>query len=108
MQLPTHPTLRMAACLSAAFLSPGCSSSDARARDAMSAYQAASATGDLVSEREALLKVVQAIDDVAEYWADLGKVETAMGDYNGAYYAFGRAYELDRSDVDVLRLLTQL
>ena len=108
MQLPTHLILRIAACLSAAFFSPSCSSSDARARYAMSAYQTAAAANDSVGARKALLELVRAKDDVPEYWADLGKVETSMGDYNGAYYAFGRAYELDRSNVDVLRLLTQL
>ena len=108
MQLPSHLTLRIAACLSAAFLFPGCSSSDARARDAMGAYEAAAAANDQVAARKALLELVRAKDDVPEYWADLGKVQTSMGDYNGAYYSFSRAYELDRSNVDVLRLVTQL
>jgi tetratricopeptide (TPR) repeat protein len=108
MHFQTHLTLRIAACLSAAFFSHGCSSSDARARDAMTAYQAAAATNDTVGARKALLELVRAKDDVSEYWADLGKVETSMGDYNGAYYAFSRAYELDRTNVDVLRLVTQL
>lgn len=74
----------------------------------MGAYEAAAAANDLVGERKALLELVQAKDDVSEYWADLGKVQTSMGDYNGAYYSFGRAYELDRSNLDVLRLVTQL
>jgi tetratricopeptide (TPR) repeat protein len=108
MKLPTHLTLRIAACLSAAFFSPGCSSSDARARDAFSAYQTAAAANDLVGARKALLELVRAKDDVSEYWADLGKLETSMGDYNDAYYAFSRAYELDRTNVDVLRLVTEL
>ena len=108
MPVPTHLILRAAACLSAAFLSAGCSSSDARAQQALTAYQAAAASNDLVSARRALLQLVRAKDDVADYWVELGKVQASMGSYGDAYYAFTRAYELDRSNVDVLRMVVQL
>lgn len=107
MNLSTHLTVRIAACLCVAFGLPGCSS-DARERSALSAYQSAAAANDLIGERKALLELVQAKDDVPDYWAELGKLQISMGDFNGAYYAFSRAYELDRSNVDVLRAVTQL
>jgi predicted Zn-dependent protease len=108
MPLPTHLILRVAACLSAVFLSTACSSSDARARDALSAYQSAAAANDLAGARKALLELVRAKDDVPDYWVELGKLQASMGSYGDAYYAFTRAYELDRSNVDLLRIVTQL
>lgn len=108
MSLPTHLSLRVAACLSFTMLSAGCSSSDARARDALNAYQAAAASNDMVAAKKALLELVRAKDDVADYWVELGKVQASMGNFADAYYAFSRAYELDRSNVDVLRSVTEL
>jgi tetratricopeptide (TPR) repeat protein len=103
-----HLILRIAACLSAAFLTVGCSSSDAKARAALSDYQAAAAANDMVGARMALLQLVRAKDDVADYWVQLGKVQATMGSYSDAYYSFTRAYELNRSDPDVLRAVTEL
>src|SRR5438067_207902 len=108
MRFATHLSLRIAVCLSAASLASGCSSSDARARDALSAYQSAAAANDLTGARRALLQLVRAKDDVPDYWVELGKLEASMGSFSDAYYAFSRAYELDRSNVDVLRAVTQL
>jgi tetratricopeptide (TPR) repeat protein len=108
MRSPTHLSLRFAACLSALLLLGGCSSSDARARDALGEYQTAAAANDTTGAREALLKLVQAKDDVPDYWVELGKLEASTGSYGDAYYAFGRAYELDRSNVDIVRAVTQL
>ena len=64
-------------------------------------YQAAAAANDLVGARKALLELVGAKDDVADYWVELGKVQASMGSYGDAYYAFTRAYELDRSNPDL-------
>jgi predicted Zn-dependent protease len=108
MHLPSHPILRAAAWLSAAIVATGCSSSDSRARTALGEYQTATAANDLPAARKALLELVRAKDDVAEYWTELGKVQAAMGSYNDAYYAFTRAYELDRSDPSLVRVLTEL
>jgi len=108
MHLPSHPILRAVAWLSAAICIAGCSSSDSRARAALGEYQTATAANDLPAARKALLELVRAKDDVADYWAELGKVQAAMGSYNDAYYAFTRAYELDRSDPALIRALTQL
>jgi predicted Zn-dependent protease len=62
----------------------------------------------MVGARRALLQLVRAKDDVAEYWAELGKVQASMGSYSDAYYAFTRAYELDRSNPALLRAVTEL
>lgn len=108
MHLLSHPILRAMAWLSAAAIVGGCSSSDSRARAALGEYQSATAANDLPAARKALLELVRAKDDVSDYWSELGKVQAAMGSYNDAYYAFTRAYELDRSDPNLVRALTQL
>src|SRR3954454_22878839 len=108
MQLPTHPILRAVACLSAAIAIAGCSSSDSRAEAALSDYQSAAAANNMLAARKALLQLVRAKDDVADYWAELGKLQASMGSYGDAYYAFTRAYELDRSNPDLLRAVTEL
>ena len=108
MHWPAHCILRVAACLSAAFLTAGCHSSDARAQDALTAYQAAAASNDLAGARKALMELVGAKDDVPDYWIELGKLQASTGSYGDAYYAFTRAYELDRSNPDVLRAVTEL
>jgi predicted Zn-dependent protease len=108
MPLPTHPILRAVAWLSTALLCVSCSSSDSRAQAALGAYQTAAAANDLLGARKALLQLVRAKDDVADYWAELGKVQASMGSYGDAYYAFTRAYELDRSNPGLVRALTEL
>src|SRR6476646_9073394 len=108
MHLPSHPILRAVAWLCAAVAIAGCNLSDSRARAALAEYQTASAANDLPAARKALLELVRAKDDVADYWAQLGKVQAAMGSYNDAYYAFTRAYELNRSNPALIRALTQL
>jgi predicted Zn-dependent protease len=108
MSLPTHPILRAVAWLSAALFLANCSSSDSRAAAALSEYQAAAAANDMWDARNALLKLVRAKDDVADYWAELGKVQASMGSYGDAYYAFTRAYELDRSNPALVKALTEL
>ena len=85
----------------------GCTDAS-RTQAAYDEYAAASSAGNLVAAREALLKLVAINEDVADYWVELGKVQVALGSYSAAYYAFARASELDRSDPNVLRMLTQL
>jgi predicted Zn-dependent protease len=108
MQLPTHPILRAVAWLSASFLAASCSSSDSRAQAALGEYQSAAAANDMFGARRALLRLVRAKDDVADYWVELGKVQASMGSYGDAYYAFTRAYELDRSNPELIRSLAEL
>jgi predicted Zn-dependent protease len=85
-----------------------CDSSESRARQALADYQAASAAGDLRASRLALLQLVSAEDDNPTNWQELGKVQIQLGSYSDAYYAFTRAYELDKSNPQVLSSLTQL
>jgi predicted Zn-dependent protease len=86
----------------------GCSSSESKAREAYAEYQAASAAGDLNAAKIALLHLVSAQDDVADNWRELGKVQLQLGAYQDSYYAYTRAHELDRTDVDTVATLAQL
>ena len=100
-----------ACCIAATALSAilaGCDSSESDAREAYAEYQAASAAGDLPAARIALLELVNAKDDDPAYWEELGRVQLQFEDYQGAYYAFTRAQELDRGNVATLATLTQL
>ena len=109
MRVPSLSISWTAACLSVLFLASGCNLlSDRRAKAALGEYQSAEAANDLYAARQALLKLVGAKDDVPDYWSELGKVEAQLGEYNDAYYAFTRAYELNRSDPQLLRSLTEL
>ena len=71
-------------------------------------YQAAAAANDLPTARKALLDLVRAKEDVPDYWVELGRLQASMGSYSDAYYAFTRAYELDRSNPELLRAVTEL
>ena len=71
-------------------------------------YQAALAVGDLKSAQIALLRLVHEEEDVGDYWTQLGKIDLQLGEYSSAYDAFSRAYELDRSNVQLLSALTQM
>ena len=103
-----HHILRIVACLCALCTLAGCDRTEARARDAFSNYQTAAAANDLVGARQALLQLVQVKEDVPDYWAQLGKIQIALGSDGDAYYAFTRAYELDRRNPDLVRAVTQL
>lgn len=107
MFVRSHTILRVVACLSAACLSASCNTSDARAQQALADYQVAAAGNDPQSARRALLELVSAKDDVSEYWVELGKVQASLGNQGDAFYAFTRAYELDRGNVELLSLVTQ-
>jgi len=108
MRVPSLLIPWTVACLSLLLATGGCSSSTRRANAALGEYQSAEAANDLYGARQALLKLVGAKDDVPDYWSELGKVEAQLGQYNDAYYAFTRAYELNRSDPELLRSLTEL
>ena len=85
----------------------GCDSRDARARDAYAKYQSAAAANDMVGAQQALLQLVSIEDRVAQYWMELGRIQAASGNPGEAYHSLTRAYELDRSNVDLLRILTE-
>ena len=100
-------SLPLTAILVGAASTAGCTDAS-RAQSAYEDYAAASSAGDLIAARDALLKLVSIDEDVVDYWVELGKVQVALGSYSGAYYAFTRASELDRSDPNILRMLTQI
>lgn len=100
-----------ACCFAATGLSlllTACSSGETRAREYYSDYQAAAASGDMIEARKALLKTVQAQDDNASYWEELARLQVQLGSFSDAYYAYTRAYELDRTNPDLLANLTQI
>ena len=78
------------------------------AKAAYNEYQQALAAGDTARARTALLKLVRADEDVADYWIELGKLQLQMGQYREAYDAFSHAHELDRTDVQVLATMAQM
>ena len=87
----------------------GCGYLRARAaKAAYNEYQQALAAGDMVRARTALLALVRADEDVADYWIELGKLQLQMGQYREAYDAFSHAHELDRTDVQVLATMAQM
>lgn len=96
------------AILVGAAVSTACDTRATRLHSAFAKYQAASASGDLRATRNALLEVVAADEDVADYWLELSKVQIALQAYPDAYYAASRALELDRGNQEVLNILTQL
>lgn len=103
------PCLRrsMACLLLACAVLSGCGSSEARARDAYGRYQAAAAANDMVGAQRALMQLVAIEDRVSEYWIELAKIQAATGSPRDAYHSLTRAYELDRSNVGLLRALTE-
>lgn len=109
MKLSAGILLGKAVCvLGAVMTAAACSSPDSRARQALTKYESAVAADDLPRARQALLQLVNARDDVADYWLELGRLESTMGNYREAYFAFMRAYELNRRDPAILRALTEL
>jgi tetratricopeptide (TPR) repeat protein len=107
MRSPIDKSGRMA--LAALLLAlAACGSSQDRGAQAYTEYQTAAAANDLPAARRALSEAVRADDRVALYWSELGRVQAALGSYGDAYYAFTRAYELDRANPDLLRVLTEL
>ncbi len=86
----------------------GCSLFKSNASQDYNQYQSALAAGDLKNAQIALLRLVHEEEDVADYWVELGKIDLQLGEYSSAYDAFSRAYELDRSNVQVLGALTQM
>lgn len=86
----------------------GCDNRQQKAQSAYADYQAAVVSGDPQSARQALGALVAADDSNADYWIELGKLSMQLSDYGTAYDAYQRAHELDRANIDVLSIMTQL
>lgn len=91
-----------------ACLLTACDNRQEKAQNAYAEYQAALVSGDLKAARQALGELVNADDSNADYWVELGKVHMQLSDYGAAYSAFQRAHELNRGNVEVLAIMTQL
>lgn len=85
-----------------------CDNRQEKAQTAYAQYQAAVVSGDLRAARRALAALVIADDSNADYWIELGKVSMQLSDYGAAYDAFQHAHELNRGNVEVLAIMTQL
>ena len=96
------PTLLLTALLSA------CDNRQEQAQTAYAEYQSALVSGDLRAARRALGTLVAADDSNADYWVELGKVSIQLSDFGAAYDAFQRAHELNRGNVEVLAIMTEL
>ena len=108
MNIPSKNLLNMALCLCGTLFIGGCDSRASRSQKAFDQYQAASASGNLIEIRNALLKLTAANEDSAPYWIELGKIQYQLGAIGAAFDAFSRANELNRSDPEALRFLTQI
>jgi tetratricopeptide (TPR) repeat protein len=86
----------------------GCAPAEERAANAAAQYELAMASGDFAAARNAMLAAVQAKDDVADYWIALGRAQVALQQYADAYYAYSRAVELDRTNVEALQTLSEI
>lgn len=108
MNIPSKKQLKLALCLCGTFFVASCDTRASRTQKAFDQYQAASTSGDRIAMRNALLQLTAANEDQATYWIELGKVQYALGAVGAAFDAFSRANELNRSDAETLRYLTQI
>ena len=86
----------------------GCRSPEDRAAKFAAMYEAAIAGNDPYMARLAMQKAVSYQDSNPDYWQSLGSVQLTLGDYSGAFNAYMRANELDRSNPTVLQALADL
>ena len=89
----------------------GCSWADTRDTRAASAASDASIAFQQGRNGVALKAIHVALaarDDVSDYWLLLGRISTASHDLAGAFDAYENVIELDRANVEALRLLCQL
>jgi tetratricopeptide (TPR) repeat protein len=85
-----------------------CASAEEKAAAATAQYEFALAAGDLAGARNAMLRAVQAKDDVASYWIALARVHVQMRQFADAHYAYMRAVELDRTNIEALQSLSEI
>jgi predicted Zn-dependent protease len=85
-----------------------CRAPEERAARYAGMYEAALAGNDPWTARLAMQRAVAIDDSNPQYWAALGRVQLTLGDYPGAYAAFVRANELDRSNANIIQTLADL
>lgn len=86
----------------------GCSSPDKTAAKAASEADIALQQGRTQDALRLAHEAVAARDDVSDYWLLLGRVSMMAADYGGAFNAYESVIQLDRGNVEALRLLCQL
>lgn len=85
-----------------------CRAPEERAARYAGMYEAALAGNDPWTARLAMQRAVAIDDSNPQYWAALGRVQLTLGDYAGAFAAFVRSNELDRSNANVIQTLADL
>jgi tetratricopeptide (TPR) repeat protein len=85
-----------------------CSSRDKTAANAAADAQTAFQQGRNAAALRSIHEALAARDDVSDYWLLLGRISAATNDLPGAFDAYENVIELDRGNVEALRLLCQL
>ena len=83
-------------------------SRDTKAAAAASDAEAAFQQGRNAAALKAIHLALASRDDVSDYWLLLGRIDTANKNLAGAFDAYENVIELDRGNVEALRLLCQL
>lgn len=96
------------AVLMAVALLAGCTSRDKTAANAAADAETAFRQGRNTAALRSIHEALAARDDVSDYWLLLGRISTATNDLPGAFAAYENVIELDRGNVEALRLLCQL
>lgn len=85
-----------------------CSSADTTAAKAAAEADMALQQGRIPDALRAAHEAVAARDDVSDYWLLLGRISLAASDYGGAFTAYENVIQLDRTNVEAMRLICQL
>ena len=85
-----------------------CTSRDKIAADAAAEAETAFQQGRNPVALRAIRTALATRDDVSDYWLLLGRISTAANDQIGAFDAYENVIQLDRGNVEALRLLCQL
>lgn len=85
-----------------------CTSRDKVAAAAAAEAETAFRQGRNQAAVRAIREALDARDDVSDYWLLLGRINTATKDLPGAFEAYENVIQLDRGNIEALRLLCQL
>lgn len=85
-----------------------CTSPDKTAAKAAGEADMALQQGRIPDALRLAHEAVAARDDISDYWLLLGRISLTAGDYGGAFTAYENVIQLDKSNVEAMRLLCQL
>jgi predicted Zn-dependent protease len=94
--------------VAASLVLAGCTSPDKTAAAAAADAEIAFQQGRNGAALRAAQKAVAARDDVSDYWLLLGRISAASNNLSGAFTAYENVIQLDRGNLEALRLLCQL